>query len=87
MISFTYRNASTFFAPWTFFGEESDLSETLSITVPLSSSLTNSPSISPKPYQTTEPKPIQTIHFKAILGVTFVLAVFRCWFRIFSLPH
>ena len=72
-----------------FFGEERGWSETLRITVPLSSSPTNSPSISPKPYQTTEPKPkpIQTIHFKAILGVTFVLAVFRCWFRIFSLPH
>ncbi|MBY9013506.1 MAG: hypothetical protein KGD70_14115 [Candidatus Lokiarchaeota archaeon] len=54
------------------------MSETLSITVPLSSSPTSSPSITPTPDQTTEPtpKPIQTIQFEAILGITFVLAVF-----------
>lgn len=52
LIGAVHRDASTYWAPYVFSGEKSGWSETLSITVPLS---TSSPAISPSPTQTPTP--------------------------------
>ena len=75
MIVYIRRDDSTAFAPWVFTGEKSGWSETLTLTVPISTQL---PTISPSPTTTPEPTPNETsrtLQSETIIGAVIAVAV------------
>ena len=72
MVGYIHRDASIAFAPWVFTGEESGWSETLTLTVPISTQL---PIITPTPTTTPEPTPNETLQSETIVGVAIAVAV------------
>ena len=83
MIGYVHRDASKAFAPWVFTGEKSGWSETLTVTVPISTQL---PTITPSPTAIPEPTPAtsstptpnensQALQSEAIVGAFIAVAV------------
>jgi hypothetical protein len=83
MIGYVHRDASIPFAPWVFTGEKSGWSETLTLTVPISTqfpTITLSPTTTPEPTPPISPTPTpnensRTLQSEAIVGAFIAVAV------------